>query len=722
MFLFFILFLASADNLKIDAKVVPPFFEQLDSKILLKEKAKFKAQKQIFNFMLGVAYFNEGNFVEANKFFNLIKKINYIDDYVRYYKAYSACKVLKKSKNFYSIINELHIVLSEGKGSLPQKTLEAVKECELKFSKILIDENKYEESLKYLILSKDRGYKNLDDEFYIYQKYLKFNFDLAVSFLKALSKQYGESADLLFKKLDSKVYNLITEETKKNTVDYNVRKYETNFEDELNSLNLIIEDIKTNNVLNFKNDAISYIKNFPFGTNVSDFYKKSNTYIFNVLEAKTKDINYFNKLLLEYSSLEQMNILLQLWKKMDLENSEKIIILSLKSNPNYDKANYLAASFYEDTGKLDKAISFYKKIVTGFGGSSYYHRALFKNAWLEMFNKKYKKSLDLFNRYLAEGEDKEKWDITAALYYKAQIHKKLNEVSIYEETLYELLTCYPYAFYSCLAREELGLSLVNDLKSLENKTVQNVQAITASELFIFNRAIILIKAGLLDDAGKELSKININNLSPKYKELLASIYRNSKTPQLAITISYNLLFSFKEYLSRTHAENHFPTLYFDLVDYYSKISGVEPFLVLSVMKRESAFNKEAVSSAGAMGLLQMLPSLAKELDPNIEKNNLKNPNDNIKVAVKHLSDLYKKYNGNLVYMLAAYNAGEEALTRWQKWYGERLNTKEFIESISYAETRDYVKAVLSYYYMYNAIYNGKDLKFSELINENIGGL
>jgi phage anti-repressor protein len=70
------------------------------------------------------------------------------------------------------------------------------------------------------------------------------------------------------------------------------------------------------------------------------------------------------------------------------------------------------------------------------------------------------------------------------------------------------------------------------------------------------------------------------------------------------------------------------------------------------------------------------------------------------------------------------------LDRWITWYGERLDAVEFIENIPYMETRNYVKSVISNYYMYNALYSVKDLNFEDLIkmefrdikdNENVFG-
>jgi soluble lytic murein transglycosylase-like protein len=98
-----------------------------------------------------------------------------------------------------------------------------------------------------------------------------------------------------------------------------------------------------------------------------------------------------------------------------------------------------------------------------------------------------------------------------------------------------------------------------------------------------------------------------------------------------------------------------------------------------------------------------------------KKENEKDSSTNIKLATTYLKDLVKRYNGNLAYAAAAYNAGEEALDRWIKWYGDRLSGTEFIENIPYSETRAYVKSVLGNYFMYNAVYLKKHVTFDEVV-------
>jgi len=123
-----------------------------------------------------------------------------------------------------------------------------------------------------------------------------------------------------------------------------------------------------------------------------------------------------------------------------------------------------------------------------------------------------------------------------------------------------------------------------------------------------------------------------------------------------------------------------------------------PILVLALIREESAFAPRAVSTAGARGLMQLLPQTADLVArenrlPPVPMTALDTPEANIRLGAIHLADLLRDNNGNLVLALASYNAGKQAVQRWLQRFGF-ADEIEFVEDIPYAETRNYVKRVL----------------------------
>ncbi len=127
-----------------------------------------------------------------------------------------------------------------------------------------------------------------------------------------------------------------------------------------------------------------------------------------------------------------------------------------------------------------------------------------------------------------------------------------------------------------------------------------------------------------------------------------------------------------------------PGPYLDMINSACNRHGIDPSLVHAIVKVESDFNPYALSQKGAMGLMQLMPQTA--VDMNIK--NSFNPAENIDGGVKYLRYLIDRYEGNLSLALAAYNSGETAVKRWGT-------------IPPFKETQDYVKRILK-------IYNGRN--------------
>ncbi len=129
---------------------------------------------------------------------------------------------------------------------------------------------------------------------------------------------------------------------------------------------------------------------------------------------------------------------------------------------------------------------------------------------------------------------------------------------------------------------------------------------------------------------------------------------------------------------------------------------IDPCLVLAFARAESGFRAKAVSTAGARGVMQLLPGTATLVDGTAtSKSRLNDPAYNLGLGERYLQNLMGQTNGNLFQLAAAYNAGPAALTRW---LGTRPELTDdpllFIESIPYSETRNYIKHVMTYYWLY----------------------
>lgn len=148
---------------------------------------------------------------------------------------------------------------------------------------------------------------------------------------------------------------------------------------------------------------------------------------------------------------------------------------------------------------------------------------------------------------------------------------------------------------------------------------------------------------------------------------------------------------------------------FPKIEKYMNDVDVEWALVHALVRQESRYDTEAVSSAGARGLMQLMPGTAKEvakkagLSHDVKWLTTK-PAHNVALGTRYLQKLLNKYNGNYAMALAAYNAGPGRVDRWVKEFGDPRNPKidlvNWIEMIPIYETRNYVQRVLEGVYVY----------------------
>ena len=218
------------------------------------------------------------------------------------------------------------------------------------------------------------------------------------------------------------------------------------------------------------------------------------------------------------------------------------------------------------------------------------------------------------------------------------------------------------------------------LRSVESLLVAKQNG-PASEIVDRNLATIaglepevrLYAAVLLDRTGSTL---------PKFK-VLAALF--DEAPRMISAATMKL---------------YFPLGYFSIVK--AKEAEIDPLLLLSLIRQESAFNKEARSIVGARGLMQVMPGTARMI-ASVRARSLYDPKININVGTSYLLKRLHQYSGDVELTLAAYNAGFARVDSWKKRYPTD-NKMLFLDSIPFRETRDYVSMILRNYFWYVKLY------------------
>jgi soluble lytic murein transglycosylase len=161
-------------------------------------------------------------------------------------------------------------------------------------------------------------------------------------------------------------------------------------------------------------------------------------------------------------------------------------------------------------------------------------------------------------------------------------------------------------------------------------------------------------------------------------------------------------------LPRPYWEALFPKAYWTDLRKYSQQNGLDPYLVASLIRQESEFNAVALSRVSAVGLMQLMPKTGKTVAKQVKMKGynsakLFTPAINLELGTHYFKEMVDKYNGQFEYALAAYNAGTDRVGEWLG-IGHYRDPQEFVESIPFTETREYVQAIMRNANVYRQLY------------------
>lgn len=423
--------------------------------------------------------------------------------------------------------------------------------------------------------------------------------------------------------------------------------------------------------------------------------------------------------------------LLKARRYQDAENRLRELSLSATKVETRSEAAYLMARAIEKSGRDEEAFKAYNRVASVFPDSAEADDALLDAAFIRKFQNRPKETAELLNKILSAYpktslKQRVTWENGWANYLSGnysvateQFKKLLPSEDYRERALYWLGRSAAAAGDSAAAAESFSLlrqefpfgfyalSLQSGSGDQPAGSVPVLGGESGEELPLpdgYERVKALISLGLIDDASVELAAARKRLARGKGDTAIARLYLELGNYNGAMAL-YNTALLKKSPENRRAWSYLYPKAFGELVIKYSEKAGVDPSLAYAVMRAESAFSPGATSPVGARGLMQLMPQTAALVlhEKKIEPERLYDPELNIRLGTKHLKELIDKYNGNQTAVIASYNAGAHNVNRWLKTYSN-LKGEEFIESIPFAETRDYVKKVLAAAALYRRLY------------------
>lgn len=395
-----------------------------------------------------------------------------------------------------------------------------------------------------------------------------------------------------------------------------------------------------------------------------------------------------------------------LWNRHD--NTEALdyfnrLIESYPNSTDADRARFAAADIHEFFGRKEEAIQLYSRLADRPGKSTVGDDALWRLAWLYYRAGEQSSAAAAF-KSLANRARSDAL-ATAATYWQARSVEKLDEQETAKQLYRRIFFAAGESYYQGLARkalERLG-EPVDEPKARPRLNENSQPPLTVEVDFHLLRARELAALSLHELAVAELDQINSKNPDRPLRTLLMREYFNNRAYARSLALANQT--------PRSQRERDFyryPLAFWDLIQQKAQERDLDPFLVVALIRQESLFDVRARSPAAALGLMQLIPPTAARLArrlgfslPSPER--LFDPDLNLTLGTQYLKDLLERYGNDWHKALAAYNAGEAAVDRWEREIATD-DIEEFVEQIPYVETRGYVKLVLRNHRIYKLLY------------------
>jgi soluble lytic murein transglycosylase len=414
---------------------------------------------------------------------------------------------------------------------------------------------------------------------------------------------------------------------------------------------------------------------------------------------------------------QRLAILVEAYVRTGNETAAAQAVNQLRSSylksPWHAKALQTLANYFMRKGNRKLAGLYYRTLAELFPRTSEGLEASWRLAWISYLAGNSAQAQELFLAHIRNYP--QSTHVPAALYYLGRLEQEKHPSTA--RALYALIARrFVHDYYALEANRQLkalpresasaaglesGFSvaeLAAKIPSADPPAVQPCQRAAAGEAL---RTFDILKAVHLDTLAEQDLRAQLAR-QPSSVPLLLALSRFAAEQgkhDLALHSARKIV---PDYYSQQFSELPreiwdllFPTTFRTLVRRHASLNRLDPYLVMALIRQESAFNPQATSPSNALGLMQIVPGTvtrSRRYQRTVAQR-LYNPTYNVRFGCAYLRKLLKQFDGNVPEALAAYNAGPSRVSQWLSDYSFR-DPQEFVESIPFQETRIYVKGVL----------------------------
>lgn len=406
----------------------------------------------------------------------------------------------------------------------------------------------------------------------------------------------------------------------------------------------------------------------------------------------------------------------------------EVALKKMSPHPKERDLLLLAANSANSAGRVSLAESYYEKLILRHGGSGLSHEGTFRLGLLKFREKEYSKAAFYFEKLLASEVNSDFHG--EAMYWRWQSYKKLKKDEA-ENAARALMDRFPLTYYGLRARAELnngeilwkGSDKGAQKTFFEDKKLKLSLNLTEFENQSYERLRILLSAGWFDEAQFEMRRLP-DSVNSSQKVAKALLWAKSLNHYESIRLMNDAWDEDEGMRTRRAVEAIFPFEFKEIIDKEAEKFQVPPNFVRALIRQESSFRPEVISSSNAHGLMQIIPLTARDIAKYLRiKKPVRIPEDlfdvhkNVYFGSSYINRMIRAFDGHFPLALAAYNAG---IGRVRKWVAARpdlgVQTKHltsdpeqeiWIDEMPWSETRGYVKAVMRNFLIYELIEKGK---------------